>query len=368
MGAYVGLDVHAKFCFYVAQDEEGRELGRGEVPTSRDGMIAIQRILELPDGTPVALETGTVSFFVARQLAAVGFRPVVVDASEVRKKAWRPTQKADSRDALELCEGLRRGIYRTIVHVPTRDISLLREILSRRRHFVRLASAEINASKRILRANGLGSVPFRVHAEVSWDRLFQKLAGHDEVLSFLRRHRSAWAELHRHAEELEEELAIAAAPFEKQCRLLQTVPGVGPIIALTTIAAFADVQRFPSAKHAASFAGIVPTTHQSGERSLHGHITHRGSPELRAMLCEAAQNAARPNHPLNPFFRRIAVGSGSKRAVTAVAHRLCRILFSMLRHERPFDPARLGIEMGPFVHTSTRLYRLRPAPRSPHVK
>ena len=78
---------------------------------------------------------------------------------------------------------------------------------------------------------------------------------------------------------------------------LQTIPGVGRIVALTLIAALADVTRFPSAKHVASYAGLVPSTNQSGDRDRHGHITKRGATELRAMVCEAAQHARRPSHP-----------------------------------------------------------------------
>jgi transposase len=92
----------------------------------------------LPAGAAVGLETGTQAFYVARELLRLELRPVVIDAHEVRLKAHRPTQKSDRRDAFELCEGLRRGIYRTIVHVPSLAISRLRETLSRRRHFVRV--------------------------------------------------------------------------------------------------------------------------------------------------------------------------------------------------------------------------------------
>ena len=80
----------------------------------------------------------------------------MVDAHEVRLKAHRPNQKSDRRDAFELCEGVRRGIYRSIVHVPCREVSRLRDTLSRRRHFVRLAGAQVGATKALLRAAGLG--------------------------------------------------------------------------------------------------------------------------------------------------------------------------------------------------------------------
>jgi hypothetical protein len=106
--------------------------------------------------------------------------------------------------------------------------------------------------------------------------------------------------------------------------------------------------------------GLVPTTHQSGDTNRTGHITKRGSGELRAMLCEAAHHGRRPPHPLNPYFARLCARRGHKMASVAVAHRLCRILFAMLRDGTEFSPQRLGLEEGPFTHATTRQYRLTP--------
>ena len=93
------------------------------------------------------------------------------------------------------------------------------------------------------------------------------------------------------------------------------------------------------------------------ERVQHGHITRRGSSELRSMLCEAAHHAWRRSNPLNPYFSSLCVRRGYKMAVVAVAHRLCRILYAMLRHGTDFDVHRLGIEPGHFEHTIVRHYR-----------
>ena len=106
--------------------------------------------------------------------------------------------------------------------------------------------------------------------------------------------------------------------FASQTRRLQTMPGVGPIVASTAIAVFSNPERFPDAKHAASYAGLVPSTYQSGDRDAHGRITKRGSAELRAMLCKAAHHASRPDHPLNPYFARLCARRGYKMAITAV--------------------------------------------------
>ena len=90
---YVGLDVHSRQSTFVIEDEEGRVIAQGEVPTTPAGFEHLRATYHLPPGTPVALETGTVAFFAARQLTITGLTPVVVDAHEVRLKAYRPLQR-----------------------------------------------------------------------------------------------------------------------------------------------------------------------------------------------------------------------------------------------------------------------------------
>jgi transposase len=110
MEYYVGLDVHSKQSSFVIQDGNGTVVAQGEIPTTPAGFQRLTGEQHLSPGTLVALETGTVAFFVARELTALGLVPRVIDAHEVRLKAYRPRQKSDRRDAHELCEGLRRGI------------------------------------------------------------------------------------------------------------------------------------------------------------------------------------------------------------------------------------------------------------------
>jgi transposase len=62
-----------------------------------------------------------------------------------------------TQDTRELCDGLRRGFYRSVLHVPSPGISDLRTTLSRRRHFIRIQTAEVNAVKRLLRGVGRNS-------------------------------------------------------------------------------------------------------------------------------------------------------------------------------------------------------------------
>lgn len=355
----VGLDGHSKRCEYVIQDDQGQRRGGGSVPTTLEGLLLMRNRHQLPAGTRVALESGTMAFFLARQLTQLGLEPVVIDAHEVRSKALRPNQKSDRRDALELCEGLRRGSYRSVVHVPPEAIEQLRETLRRRRHFVRMKVMQVNAVKHQLRAAAL-PLPVRfLGTGRAWDRLLAGVAIDPTRLAFCQAHRAMWQCAHDQIRALEGLLDAQGNRFRGDLDRLQAVPGVGPIVALTVVAVFSDARRFPTAKHAASYAGLVASTYDSGERVQHGHITRRGSSELRSMLCEAAHHARRPDHPLQPYFFSLLARRGYKMAVVAVAHRLCRILYAMLRDRTDFDVNRLGVEAGTFEHTTLRRYRLK---------
>ncbi|MEK7247630.1 MAG: IS110 family transposase, partial [Chloroflexota bacterium] len=314
MARYVGLDAHSKRCVYVIQDEHGKVVGEGSVPTTTEGLLLMRARYELPAGTRVALESGTMAFFVARRLARLGLDPLVVDAHEVRQKALRPNQKSDRRDALELCEGLRRGSYRSVVHVPPEPIERLRETLGRRRHFVRLKTMQVNATKRLLRAAGFPMPVRSLGTASAWDKLLAGVAIDPSLHAFCLPHRAVWRCAHEQIITLEESLDEQQEPLQPDFDRLQTVPGVGRIVALTVLAVFSDVTRFPTAKHAASYAGLVASTYDSGERVQHGHITRRGSSELRSMLCEAAHHAGNPTNPFNPYFSSLCARRGYKMA------------------------------------------------------
>jgi transposase len=357
MERYVGLDVHSKNSVYAIQDESGQVVGKGTVPTTPEGLQHIRDHHGLPEGTPVALESGTNAFAVVDDLRQLGFNPQVIDAYEVRMKASRPLQKCDRRDAFELCDGLRRGIYRNIVWIPPRSTRLTREIISRRRHFVRLKTSQVNAAKRLLRGWGLGKLSRSLKAASGWEKLLDSLAADPELRGFIQCHQAAWQAAQEQVKKLEQQLQSHTAHLKPELKRLMTAPGVGPVVASTFLAVVGEARRFSGAKKLASYAGIVPSTFQSGERDRHGHITRRGSSELRSMLCEAAHHAEKASSPLNPFFTKIKMRRGHRTAVVAVAHRLCRILYAIMRDGTTFDLAKTGVEEGRFEKVLVRRYR-----------
>ena len=357
MAMIIGLDVHSKQTVYVAQNDKGKVIKEGAVTTSVEGMEQMLSALKAPKQTRIGLETGTQATWISRLLASMGMKPVVIDAREVRAKARRIGQKSDRRDAFEICDGLRREIYTTLVFVPDAPTQRLRQILSRRRHFVKLCTGQVNAAKFLLRAVGLSSQASYLRTWAAWQKLLSKpaLASLQDHLSM---HAEVWRVAHQHVQRLEKELKEAITFAERIQQSLMTVPGVGPITASSFIAVLANTDRFPTSAHAASYIGLVPSTYNSGETERHGRITKRGSGELRSMLCEAAHHAARPAHPLNPYWRRVAAKGGYRKAVVAVAHRLARILFQMWRSGEDFDVRKLNVVYDEKSLVRKRYYRI----------
>jgi transposase len=360
MRLYLGLDVHGKATVYVAMDEAGRVVRRGSVETSAEGIAGLLGDVGAPAGTVVGLETGTQATWVARLLAAAGMEPVVIDAREVRAKARRRGQKTDGRDAFEIADGARRGIYVSIVYVPPVEVERLRKLLSRRRHFVKIATMEAGAARFLLRQAGRGSASSRLTTEAAWERLLSSPAA-EGLREFLAMHAALWRAARAQVAALERELDEALGPFRATEELLTTVPGVGRITAASFIAALGTPERFPDGGAVGSYLGLVPSMHDSGESERRGRITRQGSGPLRAVLVEAAHHAANPRHPLHPYFARIRAKTGYTQAVVAVAHRLARILFRMWRTGTAFDVGKLNVEAVREIRTRTVHYRIKTA-------
>jgi transposase len=351
MRLYIGLDVHSKLTVYCAQNEKGEVMEESEVATSRVGLAQMLGRLGAAPGTAVALESGTQAGWVCGLLAEQGMAPVVIDAREVRAKARNKRQKSDRRDAFEICDGLRRDMWVSRVWVPTPTIERLRGILSRRRHFVGLRTAQINAAKFLLRRRGLSGLCRSLKTEKAWQRLLGEV-GPLGLSAHLELHHGVWLQAQAACGQLEEELLMAAQPLAGTLDLLQSLEGIGPIVAAAYVATLGTPQRFADAGHVIGYVGLAVSTYDSGQRERHGHITRAGNGYLRALLCEAAHHAARPGHPLHPYFARLAARRGVKPAVIAVAQRLARILFQMWRTNQRFDAGRLNVR--PVRKTYTR--------------
>jgi transposase len=139
--------------------------------------------------------------------------------------------------------------------------------------------------------------------------------------------------------EVDEVIAIEAAPWSHQMELLQTIPGIGPKVAQVIVAETgADMSRFPTAAHLASWAGVAPAVYESAGRSRAAG-SGNGNKWLKAMLVESAGSVGRMRgkNYLSSQYARISRRRGAGRAQVAVAHSMLVIAWHLLTKDQPYQ-------------------------------
>lgn len=129
---------------------------------------------------------------------------------------------------------------------------------------------------------------------------------------------------------------------EKNCRRLMSVPGIGPIISTATVAAIGTGEAFERGRDFGAWVGLVPRQYSTGGRSILGRISKRGSKYLRTLFIQAAQVILmRPQNwekfSFGPWLTEAAKRMHRNKLATALANKLARIAWSILRHGKRFD-------------------------------
>ncbi len=132
---------------------------------------------------------------------------------------------------------------------------------------------------------------------------------------------------------------MAQAKKSKDCQLLMTAPGVGPVTAMTFVATMDDPDRFKNARSTGAYAGLTSRRYQSGEMDFTGRISKQGDSLLRAALFEAANvllTRVKKSHPIRDWALRLKNKKGGKKAKVALARKLAVILLAMWRSGEAF--------------------------------
>src|SRR5215213_9979329 len=227
--------------------------------------------------------------------------------------------KSDRNDARGIAQMMRVGLFKP-VHVKTLIAQEQRMLLTSRK-LVQRKLMDIESDMRgTLRNFGLkvGVVSsIRYEARIS-DMVegFPRLAAIIEPLLTVRRvMRQQLATLHK--------LLLNAVRVDPVCRRFMTVPGVGPIVALTYRASVDQPHRFIHSRAVGAHVGLTPKRHQSGEIDYDGGVSKCGDSMLRAMLYEAAQSMLTHSKKwswLKAWGMRVAQRRGMRRAIVAVGH------------------------------------------------
>lgn len=149
---------------------------------------------------------------------------------------------------------------------------------------------------------------------------------HELALSVPDSIQSLRASLYAEAQAIVASYSLAASWFSA----LQTLPGIGPTLALKLLAYSGDLRRFHSARAYAAYTGLTPRIYQSGEMEATARISRIGPPMLRASYYLAATAATRTDSAQAALYSRLVdSGKPKKVALVAVAHRLARAAWAV---------------------------------------
>jgi transposase len=226
------------------------------------------------------------------------------------------------------------------VHIPTKDARELRSMLRSREALVTSRTKLVNHVKGWmrtqllrLRSGAAATLPERLRGYASTQQ--QLLPVHiEETLTVLDVLTVQITASNRRVKKLASEHAVA--------RRLMTIPGVGPITALTFIAAVDRIERFEQAHHLQSYVGLTPGEASSSERERRTGITKAGSTSVRRTIVQAAWAAIRcsPTSPMVTWAAQIAERRGKFIAVVALARKMAGIMFALWRDSSTYSPLR----------------------------
>jgi transposase len=321
MAQYIGVDLHKAFFQVCAVDGDGTQLWEGRYRTTPREIAAWLGRCEAT--ARVAVEASGPTWWFADQVQPHVGHVVVVDAGRTRLKAGHAA-KTDRLDARRLADALRRDSV-VPVWYPSPTLRDLRELSRYRISLVRTATTVRQRLRAVLLRHG---VVLRVadlaspagHAALAGVTL-PGWAGHE-----VRGLQAVLDDLQTRLHPVEAAVRAAAAA-DPIVAVLDTLPGVGALLGTTIRAEVGAIDRFPTAAHLASYAGLVPRVSGSGGRVHYGAITKRGSAWLRWALVEAAIHQPRRADRLGRWARGIAMRRGALKARVAVARALCHEIY-----------------------------------------
>jgi len=336
MTHYVGLDVSMKETKLHVLDEAGQRVWRGRCATE-PGAIAAAVHRHAPAAARIGLETGPLTTWLWTALTAEGLPMICIDARHAKKALDMKVNKTDANDAEGLAHLVRAGWYRE-VRVKSRNAMLAKALLRGRSQLLSMSLALENQIRGILKTFGRivpkgagGLFEKNVRALITDDGEIAAV-----IMPLLQARgmaRSKCAALDRRL--------IRSVQEDVTCRMLMTMPGVGPLTAVAYVAALEKPDTFKRSRAVGAWLGLTPRRFQSGEVDYDGHISRRGDGQLRALLYEAASvllTRVRRESALRRWGLVLWKRLGFKRAATALARRMAVVLHAMWKSGTSFNP------------------------------
>lgn len=341
MEEYIAFDSHKRYT-WVAQEEVSTGRVREYRLEHAPGAIR-QALSGCAPGTPVALEATANWYWILAEIEQAGCVPQLVHPRKA-KLMMGQINKTDRLDAAGLNRLQRNGTL-PVVWIPSERLRELRELTRTR---MVLAAQRTRWKNRITATLAKWGLPASEYSDPygkgAREELEQRLEGLPD--------QTRWA-----TEQMLEQLDHLSAQirqFEKrleelvevtpEMQFLETLPGVGVILAATIALEIGEVGRFLSAERLASYSGTVPRVHASGGHTRYGRTRPDVNRYLKWAFAEAANSVAVnwrrwPERHVSQLYARLRARKGHATAVGAVARHLAEAAFHVLSRQQEYrDP------------------------------
>lgn len=334
MAVFVGLDVGHRITAICVVAEGDTPLLETIVDTDAMAIASAIAGLEVPIEL-AAMEAGGTATWLAPAIRSHGLNVIQIDAVRVRKYTSASPYKSDRNDARAIANMVRAGLYHP-VYEKSAYSQMARSLIAQRFAAIGQVVALKNSLRGSFWYHGL-TLPLRNRArfEPSISKLFDE---HPELRPVLEPNfellRAALAAVKTYDREVER-----LASLDPVSVLLQTMPGVGPLIALMYRTTIDEPNRFSTPSAVGSYLRLAPRLHASGESCRHGRISRRGDKLMRAYLYAAAKvHLFRINETtsLRVWGQQVRERKGTKVALVAMSRKMAVIMLHMWKNNEPY--------------------------------
>lgn len=333
--SFVGVDLHKCTVTLFAVDPFGEKIDMLKISTKSVEKIEAW-LKKLPRPCWLAVETCPfVEWFIDRYRGQVE-QFDIADATELSNRRGK-RRKNDPNDAQDIAKRLARGEC-PLGYIADPQVAQLRKLGRHWRALSRTLSRSKHAMKSLLHAANLNGPKFDAAGAHRWILGFGDLlqpVQHQAFCNYL----DMISLVERQREQLRRQIAFASRSpqFRATEQRLQSVPGIGEIWSLIIAAEIGPFDRFPNSDALEFWAGMTADLKESAGRTQSGNITKAGSTTLRWALCQAAITLCKSDPAQEKIRQRLIRRIGKPKANVAMGRRLLRILYAMIRDQKPYE-------------------------------
>jgi transposase len=329
---FCGIDLHSNNSVLVVTDETDKRLVRRRCPNDLDTILTVLAPHKADMGA-VAVESTYNWYWLVDGLMSAGYE--VKLANTVAMKRYDGLKHSgDEDDAAHLAHLLRLGILPTgHIHPPAQRA--LRDLARKRMQLVRARTQHVLSVENILARSTGSRLCANAIKRLSVEDV-DTLGLSPDVALALKSNIAIIAALNRQIELLEQRL-LEGASARPEYALLKAIPGIGEVLAIVILLEAGDITRFAQVGNFASYARCVSSARYSNGKKKGQGNTKNGNAYLVWAFIEAANFARRFCAEANAFFERKKARTNSVIATKALAHKLARASYHVLKDKRAFE-------------------------------